>query len=64
MEKLQKSATVYVKSLSKRCEIDGNEKLLPVGYLGQTLITHGEDFDPGSTFGDRLIGVYKCCNTF
>lgn len=55
MEKLQKSMTVYVKSLSKRNELDDKEKLLPVGYLGQTMITHGEDFDPGSAFGDRLI---------
>lgn len=58
MEKLQKSMTVYVKSLSKRNELDDKEKLLPVGYLGQTMITHGEDFDPDSTFGNCLIGMY------
>jgi len=60
MEKLQKSMTVYVKSLSKRNELDDKEKLLPVGYLGQTMITHGEDFDPDSTFGNCLIGM--CSN--
>jgi len=58
MEKLQKSMTVYVKSLSKRNELDDKEKILPVGFLGQTMITHGEDFDPDSTFGNCLIGMY------
>lgn len=58
MEKLQKSMTVYVKSLSKRNELDDKEKMLPIGYLGQTMITHGEDFDPDSTFGNCLIGAY------
>lgn len=58
MEKLQKSMTVYVKSLSKRNEIEDKEKVLPVGYLGQTMIHHGEDFEPDSEFGNCLIGAY------
>ena len=58
MEKLQKSMTVYVKSLSKRNEGDDKEKTLPVAYLGQTMIHHGEDFEPDSEFGNCLISVY------
>ena len=58
MEKLQKSMTVYVKSLSKRNEVDDKEKVLPAAYLGQTMIHHGEDFEPDSEFGNCLIGAY------
>jgi hypothetical protein len=57
MEKLQKSMTVYVKSLSKRTEEDSREKLLPVGYLGATMIAHGQDFQHDSEFGNCLIGT-------
>ena len=59
MEKLQKSMTVYVKSLSKRNEAEDKEKILPVGYLGQTMIHHGEDFEPDSEFGNCLISSYS-----
>lgn len=54
MEKLQKSMTVYVKSLSKRNEGDDREKLLPVGFLGSTMIAHGQDFSHDSEFGNCL----------
>lgn len=57
MEKLQKSMTIYVKSLSKRNEVEDKEKILPVGYLGQTMIHHGEDFEPDSEFGNCLISM-------
>ena len=57
MEKLQKSMTVYVKSLSRREEVEDREKVLPVGYLGQTMIHHGEDFEPDSEFGNCLIST-------
>lgn len=56
MEKLQKSMTSYVKSLSKRNEVEDKEKVLPVAYMGQTMMTHGEDFEPDSEFGNCLIG--------
>lgn len=58
MDKLHKSMTIYVKSLSKRNEIEDKEKILPVGYLGQTMIRHGEDFEPDSEFGNCLISAY------
>ena len=50
--------TIYIKSLSKRNEIEDKEKILPVGYLGQTMIRHGEDFETDSEFGNCLIGAY------
>jgi hypothetical protein len=58
MEKLQKSMTVYVKSISKRTEEDSREKLLPVGYMGATMISHGQDFQHDSEFGNCLISTY------
>jgi hypothetical protein len=57
MEKLHKSMTTYVKSLSRREEVEDREKVLPVGYLGQTMIHHGEDFEPDSEFGNCLISM-------
>jgi hypothetical protein len=50
--------TGYVKSLSKRTEVEDKEKILPVGYLGQVMAAHGEDFEPDSEFGNCLISVY------
>lgn len=57
MERLHKSMTIYVKSLSSRNEGEDREKKLPVGYLGQVMIQHGEDFDLDSEFGKCLISV-------
>ncbi|KAI1822745.1 BAR-domain-containing protein [Xylaria intraflava] len=58
MDRLQKSANAYVKSLSRRGEVfEDKEKGLPVSYLGRTMITHGEEFDPESEFGNSLIAV-------
>jgi hypothetical protein len=54
MDKMQKSMAVYVKSLSKRAEGDDREKQLPGGHLGSTMVTHGEDFEPDSEFGNCL----------
>lgn len=57
MDRLQKSTTVYVKAMSKRNEGEDKEKILPVGYLGGTMVHHGEDFDSSSEFG-------KCLTSF
>ena len=54
MERLQKSMNVYVKTLSKRQEGDDKEKILPVAYLGSTMVGHGEDFEEDSDFGQCL----------
>ncbi|XXG99582.1 hypothetical protein Hte_005921 [Hypoxylon texense] len=57
-ERLQKSMTAYVKSLSRRGEtFEDKEKGLPVSYLGRTMISHGEDFEPDSEFGNCLIAM-------
>lgn len=55
MERLQKSSTTYVKSLAKREEDEDKEKVLPGAYMGQTMVNHGEDFEPDSDFGNCLI---------
>ena len=47
--------TAYVKTLSKRNEGEDKEKTLPVGYLGSSMINHGEDFENDSEFGQCLI---------
>ncbi len=58
MERLQKSMTAYVKTLSKRSEGEDKEKILPVAYLGSSMINHGEDFENDSVFGQCLISTY------
>ncbi|EON66596.1 hypothetical protein W97_05842 [Coniosporium apollinis CBS 100218] len=57
MEKLHKSMNMYIKSLSKRSEVEDREKTLPVAYLGSTMISHGEDFEPDSEFGMCLSAM-------
>jgi hypothetical protein len=56
MEKLQKSMNIYMKAISKRAEIEDKEKTLPVAHLGGTMISHGEDFELDSEFGQCLTG--------
>lgn len=55
MDRLHKSMTAYIKTLSKRSEGDDREKILPVSYLGSTMLHHGEDFENDSEFGQCLI---------
>lgn len=57
MERLQKSMNGYVKTLSKRQEGDDKEKILPVAYLGSTMVSHGEDFEEDSDFGQCLQSI-------
>ncbi|KAF2796310.1 BAR-domain-containing protein [Melanomma pulvis-pyrius CBS 109.77] len=57
MDKMQKSMTVYVKSLSKRAEGDDKEKSLPGGNLGSSMVTHSEDFEPDSEYGTCLSSL-------
>lgn len=51
---MQKAMSVYVKSISKRAEGADKEKQLPGGHLGSSMVTHGEDFEPDSEFGNCL----------
>lgn len=57
MDKMQRAMAVYVKSLSKRAEGDDKEKQLPGGHLGSSMVTHGEDFEPDSEFGNCLSSL-------
>ena len=59
MERLQKSMNAYVKTLSKRQEGDDKEKILPIAYLGSTMVSHGEDFEEDSDFGQCLQSSYS-----
>lgn len=57
MDRLHKSMTAYMKTLSKRSEGDDKEKTLPVAYLGSTMLHHGEDFENDSEFGQCLMSM-------
>ncbi|KAF1831209.1 BAR-domain-containing protein [Decorospora gaudefroyi] len=57
MDKMQSAMAVYVKSLSKRAEGADKEKQLPGGHLGSSMVTHGEDFEPDSEFGNCLSSL-------
>ncbi|KAJ5134597.1 hypothetical protein N7448_000384 [Penicillium atrosanguineum] len=54
VDRIHKSMTAYVKAISKRNEGDDKEKTLPVAHLGSSMVTHGEDFDQNSEYGQCL----------
>ncbi|GAB1736808.1 hypothetical protein NU219Hw_g8836t1 [Hortaea werneckii] len=54
MERLNRSAKEYIKHISRRDAGEAKEKQLPVGYFGNAMMTHGEDFEPDSEFGQCL----------
>ncbi|KAL4928701.1 BAR domain protein [Aspergillus undulatus] len=54
IDRIHKSMTAYVKSVSKRSEGDDKEKTLPVAHLGASMITHGEDYDANNEYGRCL----------
>lgn len=54
LEKMQRSTNAYIKAISKRSEVEGKEKTLPIAYMGGTMISHGEDFEPDSEYGQCL----------
>lgn len=56
MERLQKSMTAFVKWIGRRGEVyEDKEKGVPISYLGRTMVSHGEDFEPDSEFGSCLV---------
>ncbi len=58
MDRLQKSMNAYVKWVSRRGEVfEDKEKGLPISYVGRTMVSHGEDFEADSEFGNCLIGM-------
>ncbi|KAJ5381311.1 uncharacterized protein N7496_003739 [Penicillium cataractarum] len=54
VDRIHKSMTAYVKAVSKRSEGDDKEKTLPIAHLGSSMVTHGEDFDGSSEYGQCL----------
>jgi hypothetical protein len=58
MDRMQKSMNAYVKWLGRRGEtFEDKEKGLPVSYLGRTMLSHGEDFEADSEFGNCLVSM-------
>jgi hypothetical protein len=58
MERLQRSMNQYVKWMGRRVEAsEDKDKPLPVGYLGRTMVSHGEEFHADSEFGNCLIAM-------
>ncbi|KAF2005518.1 BAR-domain-containing protein [Amniculicola lignicola CBS 123094] len=57
LDKMHGSMATYVKSLSRRAEGNDREKTLPGGHLGSTMVTHSEDFEPDSEFGNCLSSL-------
>ncbi|KAL2268958.1 hypothetical protein VTJ83DRAFT_3804 [Remersonia thermophila] len=56
MERLQRSMNQYVKWMGRRVEAaEDKDKPLPVGYLGRTMVSHGEEFQADSDYGNCLI---------
>lgn len=55
VERIHKSMNAYIKAISKRNEGDDKEKTLPVAHLGSSMVSHGEDFDGNSEYGQCLI---------
>ncbi|GMF75863.1 unnamed protein product [Aspergillus oryzae] len=47
----------YVKAVSKRSEGDDKEKTLPIGHLGTSMVSHGEDYDAHSDYGRCLTST-------
>ena len=43
--------------MSRRDQGEKQEKQLPVGYFGATLVSHGDDFEPDSEFGQCLLSL-------
>jgi hypothetical protein len=58
LEKMQKSTNAYIKAVSKRSEVEGKEKTLPIAYMGGTMVSHAEDFEPDSEYGQCLNGMF------
>lgn len=58
MDRLQKSMSLYVKWLGRRCDsYEEKDKSIPTTYLGKTMIGHGEEFASDSEFGSCLISM-------
>lgn len=54
---MHNSMSTYVKSLSKRTEGEGKDKMIPIAYVGTTMSRHGEVFEEGNKFGECLLSM-------
>lgn len=55
---------VYVKSVSQKSVGEDREKMLPVDVMAQAMISHGEEFESDSVFGNCLISKFAFfCDT-
>ena len=58
MEHLQKSASVYMKWISKRCDASEDKgRAPPTAFLGRSMTAHGNDFESDSEFGTALVSL-------
>ncbi|KAK5108298.1 hypothetical protein LTR62_008613 [Meristemomyces frigidus] len=57
MEKLDRAAKGYLKSVSTRSAGEEKEKVLPVAFFGSSMVSHGDDFEPDSEFGQCLSSL-------
>ena len=57
-EKLHSTMNVYVKSVSQKSMGEDREKMLPVDVMAQAMISHGEEFESDSVFGNCLISMF------
>ena len=57
MERLDRSAKTYMKAISSRSAGEDKEKVLPIGYFGSAMVSHGDDFEPDSEFGQCLSSL-------
>jgi len=63
-EKLHNTMNVYVKSVSQKSVGEDREKMLPVDVMAQAMISHGEEFESDSVFGNCLISKFAFfCDT-
>ncbi|SMR56936.1 unnamed protein product [Zymoseptoria tritici ST99CH_1E4] len=54
MDKLKRSTDAYIQSLSKREKYQDKEQQLAVGFFGSSMVSHGDDFEPDSEYGQCL----------
>ena len=59
MDKMQEAMGIYMKAVSKRTELAKKEKMLPIQNLGTSMITHGEDFEHDSEYGQCLTCMFE-----
>lgn len=57
LDRINKASNTYIKTLSKRDQYEGREKQMPVAYFGNSLVAHGDDFEPDSEFGQCLSSL-------